>query len=198
MPVLLVCLIALALTGLLLWRLHPDRSHLFAWLAALPPALITLWQLAQLPAITQGAVLSERFVWAPTLGLELTFRLDGLSLFFGLIITGIGACIAFYTNYYFANDKQQGYFYLLIFLFMACMLGLVWADNLLALFVFWEGTSVTSYLLIGFKTSYKGATEGARRALIVTTMGGLAMLGGIAPARTGGRHLQHQRDPGAR
>ena len=123
--------------------------------------------------------LVETYPWAPSLGLTLSLRLDGLSLFFGLIVTGIGACIAFYTNYYFEHDEQQGYFYLLLFVFMASMLGLVLANDLLLLFIFWEGTSISSYLLIAFKTGYKGAVEGARRALIVTTGGGLVMLGGM-------------------
>jgi NADH:ubiquinone oxidoreductase subunit 5 (subunit L)/multisubunit Na+/H+ antiporter MnhA subunit len=171
-------LLALTLTGLLLWLIGPHRSRLFAWAAATPPALITAWQVTQLQAAAQGAVLTANYPWAPSLGLEISLRLDGLALLFGLIITGIGTCIAFYTAYYFAEDKGQGLFYLLLFAFMASMLGLVWADNLLMLFVFWEGTSITSYLLIAFKTTGKDAVEGARRALIVTTMGGLRCLPG--------------------
>ena len=173
----------LALTGPALWLLRPHRAHWFAWLAALPPAAVFTWLILQIPYIAGtdgvGRSLVETYPWVPSLGLTLSLRLDGLSLFFGLIVTGIGACIAFYTNYYFEHDEQQGYFFLLLFAFMACMLGLVLANNLLLLFVFWEGTSITSYLLIAFKRSYKGAVEGARRALIVTTAGGLAMLGGM-------------------
>ena len=180
---LFVCVTVLALAGPALWLLRPHRAHWFAWLAALAPAAVFAWLILQIPYIAGadgiGHSLSETVPWVPSLGLTLSLRLDGLSLFFGLIVTGIGACIAFYTNYYFEHDKEQGYFYLLLFSFMACMLGLVLANNLLLLFVFWEGTSITSYLLIAFKRSYKGAVEGARRALIVTTAGGLAMLGGM-------------------
>ncbi len=179
MSALLLCLILLACTGPILWLLRPQRSHAFAWLAALPPAAVTVWLLSQFPVVSQGQVLIERYPWVPSLGLELSLRLDGLSLFFGLIVAGIGVFIAFYTNYYFEGDPRQGYFYLLLFAFMASMLGLVLANDILLLFVFWECTSITSYLLIAFKTDYKGATEGARRALIVTTAGGLAMLGGM-------------------
>ena len=179
MEPLALSLLALALTGFLLWLIGPHRSRLFAWVAATPPALITAWQVTQLQAAAQGAVLTANYPWAPSLGLEISLRLDGLALLFGLIITGIGTCIAFYAAYYFAEDKGQGLFYLLLFAFMASMLGLVWADNLLMLFVFWEGTSITSYLLIAFKTTSKDAVEGARRALIVTTMGGLAMFAGL-------------------
>ena len=179
MPVLFGILTLLLLTGPLFWILRPHRSHLYAWLAALPPGLVTVWQLAQLPAISEGHVFYEAFAWAPSLGLEIALTLDGLALFFGLIVTGIGTGIAFYTNYYFEKDARQGYFYLLLFFFMASMLGLVWSDDLLTLFVFWEFTSISSYLLIAFKTGDKKATEGARQALIVTTAGGLAMLAGF-------------------
>jgi multicomponent Na+:H+ antiporter subunit A len=104
---------------------------------------------------------------------------DGLAIFFGLIITVIGAAIALYTGYYFEGEPRQGYFYSMLFLFMASMLGLVWADNLLALYVFWEGTSITSYLLIAFNDRDKAAQDGARRAFLVTGIGGLAMLLGM-------------------
>lgn len=169
----------LGLSGPLLWLLRPHRSHWFAWLAAAPPAAVCGWLLSILPAVSQGDVLVFTYPWIPDLGLDLAFRLDGLGLLFGVIIAGIGAVIAFYANYYFEHDERQGYFYLLFFAFMASMLGVVWADNLFLLFVFWEGTSITSYLLIAFKSSYKGAVDGARRALIVTTAGGLAMLAGM-------------------
>jgi len=167
------------LAGPLFWLLRPQRSHAFAWFTALPPAAVTLWQALQLNSVASGNTLIERYAWAPTLGLEVALRLDGLALFFGLLITGIGTCIVFYTNYYLEGDRRQGYFYLVLYFFMASMLGLVWSDDLLTLFVFWEGTSITSYLLIAFKSEYKGAVEGARRALIVTTAGALAMLAGM-------------------
>jgi multicomponent Na+:H+ antiporter subunit A len=178
-PVLALSLTLLFVSAPIFWLLKPHRSLAFAWLAALPPAVVTLWQALQLPAVANGAVLTERYVWASTLGLEVALRLDGLSLFFGLIVTGVGACIAFYTAYYFEGDARQGFFYLLLYAFMGSILGLVWSDDLLTLFVFWEGTSITSYLLIAFKSEYKGAVDGARRALIVTTAGGLAMLAGM-------------------
>ena len=179
MPFLALSLILLFVAAPLFWWLKPHRSLGFAWLAALPPAAVTLWQILQLSGIANGVILSERYAWAPTLGLEIALRLDGLAVFFGLVVTGIGACIAFYTAYYFEGDVRQGWFYLLLYAFMGSMLGLVWADDLLTLFVFWEGTSITSYLLIAFKSDYKGAVDGARRALIVTTAGGLAMLAGM-------------------
>jgi len=176
---LLFHLLLLALTGVLLWMLRPHRLRHVGWLAALPPLVVTVWLLGQMNTIAAGRFPAEQYVWSPQLGLDLLLRLDGLALFFGLIITGIGAAIALYTGYYFAGNPRLGYFYGLLFLFMASMLGLVWADNLLLLFVFWEGTSLTSYLLIAFKLEDSKALEGARRALITTGLGALAMLGGM-------------------
>ena len=138
MPVLALSLTLLFASAPIFWLLKPHRSTAFAWLAALPAAAVTVWQALQLPVIANGAVLTERTVWASTLGLEVALRLDGLSLFFGLIITGVGACIAFYTAYYFEGDARQGFFYLLLYAFMGSMLGLVWSDDLLTLFVFCE------------------------------------------------------------
>ncbi len=181
MPIMALSLGLLFATGLLLFLLKPHRWLYSGWVAALPPALITAWQISLLPAGagSDPTLLVENWPWAPSLGLELAFRLDGLALLFGLIVTGMGACVALYTGSYFAGDERQGEFYFLLFAFMTSMLGLVWSDNLLGLFCFWEGTSITSYLLIAFKTTSKSAREGGRRALIVTGLGGLAMLGGL-------------------
>ena len=182
------------ISGVILYWLRPHRRAWAGWLSALPPLAVTIWQgAAALPYLTgsattahsangllqDGAIIAEQYRWIETLGLELSFRLDGLSLLFGLIISGIGAAVALYTHYYLENDERQGYFYLTLFAFMASMLGLVWADNLLTLFVFWEGTSVTSYLLIGYSHQSAVARGGARNAFIVTAAGGLALIAGM-------------------
>ena len=181
-------------SGAILYWIKPHKRAWAGWLAAMPPLAVTVWQLtAALPflnagagtdsgpkaALQNGAILVERYRWIESLGLELSFRLDGLSLLFGLIISGVGAAVALYTHYYLEDDERQGYFYLSLFAFMASMLGLVWADNLLSLFVFWEGTSVTSYLLIGYSHRSAVARGGARNAFIVTAGGGLAMIAGL-------------------
>ncbi len=183
----------LLIGGAVLFLLRPERRKWAGWLSALPPLAITVWQLlASLPhlgwsgaesgkptELIGGAIRAEQYGWIESLGMSLSFRLDGLSLLFGLIITGVGAAVALYTHYYLENDKRQGYFYLALFSFMASMLGLVWADNLLTLFVFWEGTSITSYLLIGYQHDSAAARGGARNAFIVTAGGGLALLAGL-------------------
>lgn len=176
---LLILLALLALTSPILWLLRPHRFRHAGWLATLPPLAVMLWLIGQSGLIAQGGVISESYAWSTTLGLALSLRVDGLALLFGLIITGVGACIALYTGYYFEDEPRQGYFYGLLFLFMTSMLGLVWADNLLALYVFWEGTSITSYLLISFKLDDRKALAGARQALIVTGLGALGMLAGL-------------------
>jgi multicomponent Na+:H+ antiporter subunit A len=176
---LLICLLALALASPLFWIVRPHRFRHIGWLAALVPAGVTAWLLIQLPTIAAGNTITTTVPWSPQLGLELALRVDGLGAFFGLIITGIGAAIALYTGYYFENEPRLGYFYGLLFLFMASMLGIVWVDNLLLLYAFWEGTSITSYLLIAFKDSDNDAQAGARRAFLVTALGSLAMLMGF-------------------
>ena len=182
------------ISGVILYWIRPYKRPWAGWLSALPPLAVTLWQVsAALPslgsttakaagdngALPNGAFFVEQYRWIESLGLELSFRLDGLSLLFGLIISGVGAAVALYTHYYLEDDERQGYFYLSLFAFMASMLGLVWADNLLTLFVFWEGTSVTSYLLIGYSHRSAVARGGARNAFIVTAGGGLALIAGM-------------------
>lgn len=163
----------------IIWWIRPHRFKHFGWIAAIPPALITGWLVTQIGAVSQGRPLSIVFPWIPEFNLDLAFRLDGLALLFGLIIAGIGTAVALYTGYYFEGNPRQGYFYSLLYLFMASMLGIVWSDNLLALFVFWEGTSITSYLLIAFNDEDPNAVAGGRRAFLVTAAGGLAMLFGM-------------------
>jgi multicomponent Na+:H+ antiporter subunit A len=182
-------LLLLAVASPVFWLAQPHRWRHNGWLAAIPPALVTAWLVGQTAAVAQGEVITAHYAWVESLGLSLDLRLDGLALLFGLIISGIGVAIAIYAGYYFEDDPRLGYFYGLLFLFMASMLGLVWADNLLVLYVFWEGTSITSYLLIAFKLSDQAALEGARRALIVTGLGALAMLAGmVLLAQIGGSY----------
>lgn len=172
-------LLLLIVASPLFWLARPHRFAHSGWLAALLPAIVTGWLVSQAGAIVEGTPIVEHFAWSPALGLDFALRIDGLGLLFGLIIAGIGTAIAIYAAYYFEGDERLGYFYTLFFLFMSSMLGVVWADNLLLLFIFWEGTSITSYLLISFKLADNAALEGARRALIVTSLGALAMLAGF-------------------
>jgi multicomponent Na+:H+ antiporter subunit A len=134
--------------------------------------------LSKLPQITNGNTLTESYNWVPSLGIQLTFRLDGLSLLFALLITGIGTLVFAYTSNYLKGNDHLDRFYGYLSVFMAAMLGLVLSDNLISLFVFWELTSISSFFLIGFKNSSATSRKSALRALTVTGLGGLFLLAG--------------------
>ncbi len=120
------------------------------------------------------------WAWIPSLGINLSFLFDGLSLFFGLIVSGMGCLIFFYANHYLDDHfEHHGRFYCYLVLFMAAMLGTVFANNLMVLFVFWELTGIASFLLIGFLHGEADSRVGARQALLVTGFTGLALLAGI-------------------
>jgi multicomponent Na+:H+ antiporter subunit A len=148
------------------------------WVLALVPAGLTAWFLALLAAVQAGGR-SEVTPWVPQLGVATAFRLDGLSLTFALMIVGIGTAVVIYAGGYMRGDRQLPRFYLLLLAFMAAMLGVVLSDDLIALFVFWELTSLTSYFLIGYKHEAKSSRDGALQGLLITASGGLAMLAGF-------------------
>lgn len=131
------------------------------------------------PAVLGGETLRWGVDWIPSLGIRLSFAVDGLSLIFALLISGIGALVMLYARTYMAGHPQAGRFFWFLTAFMLSMLGLVLAADLIALFVFWELTSVTSYLLIGFAHDKPEARRAALQAMLVTAAGGLAMLAGF-------------------
>src|SRR5690606_30352040 len=136
-------------------------------------------------SVLAGAVRVETLDWIPSLGLSLSFRLDALSALFALLIAGIGTCIVVYGAHYFDGHPYSGRFQATLFAFMAAMLGVVLTDNGLALFVFWEATGFTSYLLVGFEHDTAVARRSALQALLVTGAGGQSLLAGgvlLAPA----------------
>lgn len=149
------------------------------WVIATLPAVLFAWFAAHIPAVSHGELAVEARPWVEAIGVELAFRLDGLSLLFSLLILGIGTLISIYAGSYLHGHPRLGRFYGFFLLFMAAMLGLVLADDIFALFVFWELTSFSSYLLIGFEHNEEDNRSAARKALVVTGAGGLALLGGI-------------------
>ena len=155
---------------------HRSRT---AWLAAAITACCLALLLWQTPLVMRGEVLHDFITWVPEIGLNVGLRLDGLSLMFALLITGIGLLIILYAHFYLGKDDPVGKFYSTLMLFMAAMLGIALSDNLLLLIVFWELTSISSFLLVGYWQHRADAREGARMALAVTGGGGLAMLGGF-------------------
>lgn len=130
----------------------------------------------QLSEIFNTGAASFVFDWVPSLGVDFSFYLDGLSLMFLLLITGIGTLVYAYTAKYMQGDPKINRFYAYLTLFMGAMIGLVSSDNLITLFVFWELTSISSFLLIGYKNSDAVARKSALIALAVTGIGGLFLL----------------------
>ncbi|ANF82721.1 monovalent cation/H+ antiporter subunit A [Acinetobacter sp. NCu2D-2] len=135
--------------------------------------------LLQAPDIFAGKTLIETWAWLPQLGLDFSFRLDALAILFGLLISGIGTLIYIYAYYYLNPKNSLSKLYFLLMLFMSAMLGISLSNNLILLLVFWELTSISSFLLVGYWSNYEAAQRGARMALTITGMGGLAMLGGF-------------------
>lgn len=135
--------------------------------------------LTNLPAILAGEVVMARVDWMPALGLNFTLMLDGLGFFFALLILGIGLLIIAYARNYLSRDDNMGEFFTYLLLFQGAMVGIVLSDNILLLLVFWELTSLSSFLLIGFWKHLPDGRQGARMALTVTGMGGLSMIGGM-------------------
>lgn len=131
------------------------------------------------PAILRGEAVELSLPWAPAAGLSLSFYVDGLSWLFLLLILGIGVLVIAYARYYLSADEALPRFYSSLMLFMGAMVGVVTAGNLLLLVVFWELTSVSSFLLIGFWNHQVAARKGAYQSLIVTAAGGLALLAGV-------------------
>ncbi|MGY0505602.1 monovalent cation/H+ antiporter subunit A [Luteimonas sp. e5] len=149
-----------------------------AWLAASAPLLGLLLLARFAPRVMSEAVPYFHQPWLPSLGLDLSLRMDGLAWMFALLVLAIGALIVLYAAYYLSPKDSARRFFGYLLLFMGAMLGLVIAGNLLLMVVFWELTSISSFLLIGFWSQQRDARRGARMALSITAMGGLALLGG--------------------
>src|SRR5258706_746940 len=156
----------------------PDTArNATAWLAGLTAlAGCALLGLAA-PDVFAGEILRVSVPWFANVNFG--FRMDGLAWTFALVVCGIGALVVLYARYYLSADDPPARFFAYLLAFMGAMLGIVLADNLILLVVFWELTSVSSFLLIGFWTHRSDARQGARMALTVTGMGGLCLLGGV-------------------
>lgn len=131
------------------------------------------------PSVTDGGVISHTIVWIPNLGLDLIFRMDGFTWLFATLITGIGALIALYARYYMSPEDPVPRFFSFLLAFMGSMLGVVLSGNVIQLVVFWELTSLFSFLLIGYWYHNSNARDGARMALTITATGGLCLMAGM-------------------
>ncbi|MGD9209053.1 MAG: proton-conducting transporter membrane subunit [Syntrophobacterales bacterium] len=171
----LLATFTLALFAPFLYRLLGRAT---GWvLAFLPFTLVAFFGL-HLP-ISPGARFLTSWSWVPSLGVDLSFALDGLSLTFVLLVSGIGALVLIYSGAYLGEQPSGGRFFAYLLFFMGSMLGLVLSDNVITLFVFWELTSISSYLLIGFHHHTETSRASALKALLVTGAGGLLLLAGL-------------------
>jgi multicomponent K+:H+ antiporter subunit A len=150
-----------------------------AFSVALLPAWSLILVLMHVGEIFDGEAIRQTIEWIPSMGLDLSFRLDGLSLLFLLLILGIGLLIILYARYYLSDKDSMGQFYAYLILFMSAMVGIVISNNMIQLWMFWELTSISSFLLISFWSHKPDARKGARMALTVTGTGGLALLAGL-------------------
>ena len=174
MLLMLAVIIAGAVSAPWISRLAGGRGA-FALVAVPVVALLLLGRMAS----GEAAEVLEAYTWVPGLDVAAAFRLDGLSLLMASLVLGIGVFIVAYAAKYLEGDERQPRFMATLLLFMAAMLGLVLADDVILLFIFWELTSLTSYLLIGFDHTQAKARQAALQGLVVTVAGGLCLLVGL-------------------
>lgn len=149
------------------------------WVLAVVPAVAFAFFLSMAGPVWEGEIWRTSLPWAPDLGFNWDLWLSPLGVFLALLVTGIGALVTIYAGGYLGGTPQQGRFFLCLFLFMGAMLGLAVTENLIVFFVFWELTSIASFLLIGFNHANPDARKAALNALLITGGGGLAFLAGI-------------------
>ena len=176
----LFLLLLLPFLGSLAMILLPARARTtLATVAGLVAAGAAAWVASLFPQVRDGGVIRESIAWMPSNGLELVVRMDGFAWMFALVVTVIGVLVSLYARYYMSPEDPVARFYALLLAFMGAMLGIVLSGNLLQMVVFWEMTSLVSFLLIGYWHHRTDAQRGARMALVVTGAGGLCLLAGM-------------------
>lgn len=150
------------------------------WFVLLVPVALVIFYATYIPAIKDGSTFSDELSWIPSLGISFISYIDGLSLLFSLLITGIGALVVLYSIFYLDKTKEKlGNFYVYLLMFITAMLGVVQSDHLISLYFFWELTSISSFLLIGYWYTKDRSRFGALKSMIITVFGGLMLLGGF-------------------
>ena len=174
----IISILSVFILAFLVPLLHKMTGNKLAFLLSIAPLTIFIALLCYYLSGTDFPI-SESWEWNSYFNLELAVYLDGLSLLFGFFISGIGFLIYIYAGFYMKDAKYNGRFFMILTLFMGAMLGLVLADNWLSILVFWELTSITSFLLIGHNNEKESARYAAWQGLLVTALGGLALLAGL-------------------
>jgi len=176
----LAVLLLLPFIGSLITAVLPTRARTAhaSW-AGLVSAASAAWVVTLYPKVKEGGVIRQELEWLPSAGVNLVLRVDGYAWMFAMLVTVIGALICLYARYYMSPEDPAARFYSCFLAFMGAMLGVVFSGNLVQLVMFWEVTSLASFLLIGYWHHRVDARRGARMALTVTGLGGLALLGAV-------------------
>ncbi|UJP64069.1 putative monovalent cation/H+ antiporter subunit A [Mongoliitalea daihaiensis] len=176
-------MLLVVLSGFILAALTPFVGKIaktyLPWVFSFLPVLLFSYFLTHINSLSSKTKLTWSYEWVPSLGINLDFELNGLSMLFALMITGIGSLVYFYSIYYLKGHPYIDRFYGYLSMFMASMLGVVLSDNLLVMFIFWELTSISSFFLIGFNNEDPKSRKSALTALSITGLGGLVLLVGI-------------------
>ncbi|MBN1348087.1 DUF4040 domain-containing protein [candidate division KSB1 bacterium] len=159
--------------------IHKVLKNKIGWWAVLVAIICLVIAFRLYPEVRANGKIAFSIPWVTSLDIDLSFYVTGLSLLFCVIVSGIGTMITAYANYYLSTKEKLARFYAEILFFMGSMLGVVTSGNLILMFVFWEFTSVSSFLLIGFWDHREASVYGARKALLITSAGALFMLGGL-------------------
>lgn len=176
----LILILVLPFIGSLCAALLPTNArNAEAWLAGLVALSCFILVASLYPQVVDGGVIRTDFAWAPALGLQFTLRMDGYAWLFSLIVSGMGALVVLYARYYMSPEDPVPRFFSFFQAFMAAMLGVVLSGNLIQLVLFWEMTSLASFMLIAYWHHRQDARRGARMALTVTGAGGLCLLAGV-------------------
>src|SRR5690625_2985983 len=155
------------------------------WFVLVVPVALFIYYTSFIQTTMNGGHAISTLEWIPSLGIAFESYIDGLSLLFSLLITGIGTLVVLYSIFYLDKDREKlGNFYVYLLMFMTAMLGIVQMDNVITLYLFWELTSISSFLLIGYWYTKDGSRFGALKSMLITVFGGLMMLGGFVLLRS--------------
>ncbi|WP_342388617.1 Na+/H+ antiporter subunit A [Salinicoccus bachuensis] len=154
------------------------RLHL-GWFVLPVPLIIVIYLLTLVPRVSNNQLIYESLAIMPRIGMNFDVYIDGLGLLFAILISGIGALVVLYSIGYLSHKEDLGSFYVYLLMFMSAMLGVVLNDNVLMLYLFWELTSISSFLLIAFWFMKERSLYGAQKSMLITMGGGFLMLGGF-------------------
>lgn len=177
---LLASIVLLPFLATLIAAVLPQNNRNYEAKLSLITALTCFVLIAlQLPEIMSGVEIEERYNWIPSLGLVFTFRMDGFSSIFALLVSGMGTLISLYARYYMDPSDPRPRFYAFFLTFMGSMLGLVLSGNVIQMVIFWELTSMASFMLIAYWHHRADARRGAKISLTITATGGFALLASV-------------------